>query len=42
MREVHHAAHRRRVSERIRVQVPAERLHLFNAVTGDRLALVPA
>jgi multiple sugar transport system ATP-binding protein len=31
-----------RVGERIQVQVPAERLHLFNAVTGDRLALVPA
>jgi multiple sugar transport system ATP-binding protein len=31
-----------RVGDRIWVQVPAERLHLFNAVTGDRLALVPA
>jgi multiple sugar transport system ATP-binding protein len=31
-----------RVGDRIQVQVPAERLHLFDAVTGDRLALVPA
>jgi sn-glycerol 3-phosphate transport system ATP-binding protein len=31
-----------RVGDRILVQVPAERVHLFDAVTGDRLALVPA
>jgi multiple sugar transport system ATP-binding protein len=30
-----------RVGDRIVVQVPAERLHLFSAVSGDRLPLVP-